>query len=106
MPKFPTTLGILTPSVREGARYRAPSRTLRARVASASFERCSASMMARGNPFPERRPLLLPLGDGSPRGTVALPRTLNRNRAGGSLMPDLNDGESVEMQGSGSRPYV
>src|SRR5437660_9384447 len=25
---------------------------------------------------------------------------------GGSLMPDLQDGESVEMQGSGSRPYV
>src|SRR5437660_7451619 len=25
---------------------------------------------------------------------------------GGSLMPDLQDGESVEMQGSGARPYV
>src|SRR3989454_12406432 len=25
---------------------------------------------------------------------------------GGSLMPDLQDGESIEMRGSGSRPYV
>src|ERR1700732_1114876 len=25
---------------------------------------------------------------------------------GGLIMPDLKDGESVEMQGSGSRPYM
>jgi DNA ligase 1 len=25
---------------------------------------------------------------------------------GGFLMPDLRDGESIDMQGSGSRPYV
>src|SRR2546421_6793950 len=25
---------------------------------------------------------------------------------GGSLMPDLQDGESVEMKGSGAKPYV
>src|SRR6516165_4211901 len=26
--------------------------------------------------------------------------------SGDYLMPDLNDGESIEMQGSGSKPYI
>jgi DNA ligase-1 len=43
---------------------------------------------------------------GLSEGLVILSWRLTPPASGGFVMPDLKDGESVEMQGSGSRPYV